>query len=167
MSDVNFKLQVLKMYPYPWSQTRDKNQLHDSEDISLQAETEGCSLMLQFKQAAGLRALSAVCALSHFSHVRLLATPWTIAHQAPLSVGFSSKNTGVGCRALWQGIFLTQGSNLHLLQLLHCGQILNPLTVDQTAKQDSRQALPTLEMESMAMYRNQFTQNSTSWNTFF
>ena len=29
------------------------------------------------------------------------------------------KNTGVGCHALLQGIFLTQGSNLHLLGLLH------------------------------------------------
>ena len=29
------------------------------------------------------------------------------------------KNTGVGCHALLQGIFLTQGSNLYLLQLLH------------------------------------------------
>ena len=29
------------------------------------------------------------------------------------------KNTGVGCRALLQGIFLTQGLNLHLLDLLH------------------------------------------------
>ena len=26
--------------------------------------------------------------LSHFSHVRLLATPWTAAYQAPPSVGF-------------------------------------------------------------------------------
>ena len=26
--------------------------------------------------------------LSHFSHVRLFATPWTVAHQAPLSMGF-------------------------------------------------------------------------------
>ena len=30
------------------------------------------------------------------------------------------KNTGVGCRALLRGIFLTQESNLHLLYLLHC-----------------------------------------------
>ena len=60
MSDVNFQIQVLKMHPYPWSQTRDKHQLHDSEDISLQEEIEGCPLMLQFKQAADLRALSAV-----------------------------------------------------------------------------------------------------------
>ena len=29
------------------------------------------------------------------------------------------KNTGVGCRALLQGIFLTQGSNPHLFHLLH------------------------------------------------
>ena len=27
--------------------------------------------------------------LSHFSHVQLFATPWTVAHQAPLSQGFS------------------------------------------------------------------------------
>ena len=29
------------------------------------------------------------------------------------------KNTGLGCHAPLQGIFLTQGSNLHLLCLLH------------------------------------------------
>ena len=29
------------------------------------------------------------------------------------------KNTGVGCHLLLHGIFLTQGSNLHLLCLLH------------------------------------------------
>ena len=29
------------------------------------------------------------CMLSHFSHVRLFTTPWIVAHQAPLSVGFS------------------------------------------------------------------------------
>ena len=30
-----------------------------------------------------------MCVLSHFSHVRLFVTPWTVAHQAPLSIGFS------------------------------------------------------------------------------
>ena len=30
-----------------------------------------------------------VCVLSHFSCVRLFETLWTIAHQAPLSMGFS------------------------------------------------------------------------------
>ena len=28
------------------------------------------------------------CVLSFFSHARLFATPWTAAHQAPLSMGF-------------------------------------------------------------------------------
>ena len=28
------------------------------------------------------------CMLSCFSHVQLFATPWTVAHQAPLSMGF-------------------------------------------------------------------------------
>ena len=40
---------------------------------------------------------------------------WTITHQAPLSWASPGKNTGVGCHDLLQGIFLTQGSNLHLL----------------------------------------------------
>ena len=30
------------------------------------------------------------------SRVRLLVTPWTAAHQAPPSMGFSGKSTGVG-----------------------------------------------------------------------
>ena len=53
---------------------------------------------------------------------RFFATLWTVACQAPLwdSPG---KNTGVGCYALLQGIFLTQGSNSCLLCLLHCRQI--------------------------------------------
>ena len=29
------------------------------------------------------------CAPSHFSHVRLFVTPWTVAGQAPVSMGFS------------------------------------------------------------------------------
>ena len=53
------------------------------------------------------------------SHVHLFATPWTVAHQAPLSMEFSRcKNTGVSCHFILQGIFPTQGSNLCLLCLL-------------------------------------------------
>ena len=37
---------------------------------------------------------------------------WTVAHQAPQSVGFSqARNTGVGYHALLQGPFPTQRSN--------------------------------------------------------
>ena len=43
------------------------------------------------------------------------ATPWTVAHQAPLPSrflcpwSFQGKNTGVGCYFLLQGIFLITG----------------------------------------------------------
>ena len=40
--------------------------------------------------------------LSSFSRVWLWAAPETAAHQAPMSLGFSSKNTGVGCYFLLQ-----------------------------------------------------------------
>ena len=59
------------------------------------------------------------CVLSHFSHVHLFVTLWTVVCQAPLTTGFSGKNTGVACYALLQGIFLTQGSDPHLFHLLH------------------------------------------------
>ena len=59
----------------------------------------------------------------HFSCVQIFATLWTVALQAPLSMGFlpdsPGKNTGVGCHFFLQGIFLTQGSNPCLLHLLH------------------------------------------------
>ena len=39
--------------------------------------------------------------LSHFSHVQLFVTPWTVAHQTPLSMGFSMQEywSGVPCPA--------------------------------------------------------------------
>ena len=55
--------------------------------------------------------------LGRFPHVWLLATLWTVAHQAPLSMDSPGRNTGVDCCALLQGIFPTQGLNLHLLSL--------------------------------------------------
>ena len=52
--------------------------------------------------------LESVCVhASCFSSVRFFVIPWTIACQAPLSMGFSRQNTRVGCHALLQGIFLT------------------------------------------------------------
>ena len=49
-----------------------------------------------------------------FSHVQIFATPWTVAHQAPLPKGCWS---GLPCPPA--GIFPTQGSNPSLLCLLH------------------------------------------------
>ena len=54
-----------------------------------------------------------------------LQTPWTVALQAPLSMGFSRQNTGVDCHFLLQWIFPTRGWNLGLL---HGRQILYHLS---------------------------------------
>ena len=47
------------------------------------------------------------------------ATPWTIAHQASLSMGFPRQEYQNGCYFLLQGIFLIQGLNPRPLHLLH------------------------------------------------
>ena len=39
------------------------------------------------------------CVLSRFSHVQLLVTLWTVAHQAPMSMGFFKQEywSGLSC----------------------------------------------------------------------
>ena len=72
--------------------------------------------------------------------VQLFAIPWTITLQEPLSMEFS-KNTKVDCHFLLQGIFLTQGSNLLLLYLLHW-------QVDSLCNEPSRRPIiPALYVE--------------------
>ena len=54
------------------------------------------------------------------SRVWLFVTPWIVAHQAPLSMGFSRQEYWSGLPILLlQGIFPTQGLSLSLLCLLH------------------------------------------------
>ena len=65
-----------------------------------------------------------VCMLSRFSHVWLFATLWTVARQAPLSMGFSRQEYWSGLPFPPLGIFLIQGSNSSLLCLLHCRRVL-------------------------------------------
>ena len=60
------------------------------------------------------------------SRVQLFATPWMVACTRLLHPwDFLGKSTGVGCRFLLQGIFLTQGSNPGLP---HCRQTLYHLS---------------------------------------
>ena len=74
-------------------------------------------------QTPGFLAFPVLCCAQSLSRVRLFATPQTVAHQAPLSIGDSpGKNTGVGCHALLQGISPTQELNP---DLPHCRQILD------------------------------------------
>ena len=69
--------------------------------------------------------LSTLHALSHdlplsmnaqsFSHVQLFVTPWTVAHQPPLSMGIPRQECWTGLPFPSSGIFPTQGLNQHLL----------------------------------------------------
>ena len=61
------------------------------------------------------------------SHVQPFVTTWTVARQAPRSMGFSRKNTGVDCHALLQGIFPTERLNPRLLHHLHWQAGSSPL----------------------------------------
>ena len=53
------------------------------------------------------------------------STPWTVALQAPLSMGFSRQEYWSGLLFFLQGIFLTRGLNL---SLMYCRQILYHLS---------------------------------------
>ena len=64
------------------------------------------------------------------SPVQLFATPWTVAHQNPGD--FPSKNPGVSCHFLLQGIFPTQGWKPGLQ---YCRQI--PYWLSHTGKPSS------------------------------
>ena len=57
------------------------------------------------------------------------ATPWTVAHQAPVSMGFSRQEYCNGCPFLLQGIFLAKGLNPGIQ---HCRQIFDRLISRQT-----------------------------------
>ena len=69
-----------------------------------------------------------VCVLSV---VRLLVIPWTVRHQAPLSMGFPRQEYWSGLSFPSPGDFLTQGSNLGLP---HNRQMLYPLSHQGSAE---------------------------------
>ena len=83
------------------------------------------------KTGKGITPKQKVCVyvLSH-SVMSNSETPWTGAHQAPLPMGFSRQEywSGLLFPLPGDGIFPTQGSNLPLLCLLHCKQILYSLS---------------------------------------
>ena len=57
--------------------------------------------------------------------VRLFATPWAVAYQAPLSMDFPGNSPRMDCHSLLQGIFPTQRLNPGLP---HCRQTLYRLS---------------------------------------
>ena len=62
------------------------------------------------------------------SCVWVFVTPWTMAHQAPLSMGFSRQEYWNRLPFPTPGDLLTQGLNLCPLCLLHYSWLLDPLS---------------------------------------
>ena len=59
------------------------------------------------------------CMLSHFSHVQLFTTPWTVARQAPLSMGFSRQDYWSGLPCPPQGCLSNPRIQPESLMFLH------------------------------------------------
>ena len=59
-----------------------------------------CSHMTEGVRESSEASFCACCKLSHFSRVQLFATFWTIAHRAPLSMGFSRQEYWCGLPSL-------------------------------------------------------------------
>ena len=69
---------------------------------------EGCTRATSFLEEdlmlPGQGHVTLVRVLSHFIRVRLFAAPWTVAHQAPLSMRFSRQE-------YWSGLPFSRGSS--------------------------------------------------------
>ena len=63
------------------------------------------------------------------SHVRLFVTPWTVAHQAPLSMGFPRQEYWSGLSFPTPGDLPNPGTELRLFHLLPCQ--VNSLPLNQ------------------------------------
>ena len=65
-----------------------------------------------------------VCVFSHFSHLKLFVTLWTVACQAPLSMGFCRQEYWSGLPCPPPGNLPDPGIRLASQHLLHYRQIL-------------------------------------------
>ena len=102
-------LKVTESRPQPLPNLSQRQQQHDDDERSTSQHlpsrrAEGCE---EVGSATGVY----VCV--HAKSLQFCPSLWNTTDRSP-----PGKNTGVGCRALLQGIFPSQGSNLHLLCLL-------------------------------------------------
>ena len=73
---------------------------------------------LRWQQDINSVFLAGGCVLSRVSRIRLFVTLWTVAPQAPLSLGFSRQEYWSGLPCPFLGNLPKQGSNRHLLPVL-------------------------------------------------
>ena len=120
-------------YPSPGLGSRGSPGLTEASSLplSLGLEFDLCPKAIMFRvvcqlERLGVRSISTLRPASVRTQIRgahaqscpALCDPWTLALQAPLSVGFCRENTGVGWHVLLQGVFPAQGWNPRVLSLL-------------------------------------------------
>ena len=115
---VKQKPQVMGVLSQDWEDPLEKERATHSHEIAKLDTTEPLSTQIisfyiLFKVCACMAAV-----LNRFSHLQLFVTLWTVAYEAPLSMGFSRQEYWSGLPFPSQGIFPSQGSNLHLLRSL-------------------------------------------------
>ena len=102
-------------------------------------------------------AIMITCAmLSCFSRVQFFVTPWTVAHQTPLSRGFSRQEYWS-----WVSVPSSIGSSgprhwtqelnpllLRFLRLLHCRQILDPCALGEACTLCSLFNIPSFQLRA-------------------
>ena len=95
----------------PWGRAgvmkvrRQQTSLHNKEGLLWKAKEEELVMGHQAPQ----QKVKVKVKMKSLSHVRLFATPWTVACQDPPSWDFPGNNTEVGCHFLLLEIFPTQG----------------------------------------------------------
>ena len=90
-------------------------------NILISLKTKGLNLLLSgsLYTLINYRVLWVCTCVSWAQSVWLFASPWTKPARLLCPGEFLGKNTRIQCRAMLQGICPTQGSNPHLLRLLH------------------------------------------------
>ena len=91
------------------------------------------------------------------SRVRLLVTPWTAAYQAPLSMDFPGKSTGVGCHCVLRGCALIMVLYLLLSTFYVPGTILGTILGYQLTSKTPDLMEPSMRRQKLITLTNQFT----------
>ena len=86
---------------------------------ALMASCQGHRLKVHIALLRGsIALLMGLCVLSHFNQVQLCATPWTVPHQALLSMGFSRQENWTGLSYPPPGGFPNPGIETYILLCL-------------------------------------------------
>ena len=112
---------------YKWYRSNSRKQTGTKEpldEVKEESVKAGLKLNIQKIKIMAPSPIVHACVWSHFSSVQLFATLWTVACQAPLSMGFSRQEYWSRLPCPPPGDFPSQGSNPQLLHIFHCRWIL-------------------------------------------